>query len=537
MTNRIEKSKAYIYAALAFGLLSDAVSIAVLLLGGIYPTYGLPVFLITALDVVMIVLMRFANPRVRSTIPLYVVYAAAVSGVSFWLAFLYGFYGVDRIMTTFSALIFLGCHVFAALLIALICAGSRINVEKLKKGRRTRLGAGVLLSAIVTAGFVASVFFLGFFGQGFGNRELVYNYDGASDSFVVTGLTRGRAKTVVIPETFDGKPVSAVSVSVFNDETVTGITIEKRSETLTVLFDVKATFDSLRSLKSFRCSKDDIDSIKRQFYEFGSEESFSVANMLAPNDLAEDEVFVSFALERSFTEATGDYLRTWICPKGTVFSLDFDGTTEYSVHTDPDNIEDLEWVYEHNNGVLLNGVYVGETRLDGIPINGNIEGATLRFDRVWRVIFDADNDTVYDLPQEVTRDEIGGEVKDYRYVLQSRADELYGLCDRRTGFSLRFLVGGNECLSFADYLLTHPTLQKDDGSRFGHGDRSSRRFDRFVDPGDHLRGRRFAAVRADGSDRGLHGLLSLGGRRERRFERRFRHAGTAEYPARTGGNL
>ena len=216
----------------------------------------------------------------------------------------------------------------------------------------------------------------------------------------------------------------------------------------------------MQSLKTFHCSKDDIDAIKRQFYELGSEKSFEVANMLLPDDLAENEVFVSFALERSFTEATGDYLSTWIQPKGTVFSLNFDGKTEYSVHTDPENVEDLEWNYLHNNGVILTGVYDEDVRLDGVPVNENVVGAVLHFDRVWQVVFDADNDTVYDLPQEVTCDEIGGEVKDYRYVLLSRADELHGLCDQRAGFSLNFLVDGKDCPSFASYLGSHPNSQK-----------------------------------------------------------------------------
>ena len=457
MTNRIEKSRGFIYAAIVISLLSDVASIGVLIAGGISPIYDLFMIAITAVDLLMFIGMRLSNPRVRSTILLYVIYAVLISGASFTLTFLYGFTYVGKIMTTISAAAFLACHLLTALLTVLICVGSRFDVAKLKRGK---LFLGVLLSLVFTVAYLGSVAYFGFFGQGFGNRELVYAYDEATDSYHVTGLTEGRSRTVVIPETFDMKPVSAVSVSIFSDERITEITIEKRSETLTVLFDDSASFSALKSLKSFKCSKDDIDSIKRQLYEFGSEKSFAVANMLLPDDLAENEVFVSFALERSFTEATGDYLRTWIRPKGTVFSLNFDGTTEYSVHTDPENVEDLEWNYLHNNGVILTGVYDEDVRLDGVPVNENVVGAVLHFDRVWQVIFDDDNDTVYDLPQAVTCDTIDGEVKEYRYVLLSRANELHGLCDRRTGFSLRFLVDGRDCPSFADYLSAHPNSQK-----------------------------------------------------------------------------
>ena len=457
MTNRIEKSRGFIYVAIVISLLSDAASIGVLIAGGISPIYDLFMIGIAALDLLMFLGMRFSNPRVRSTIWLYVIYAALLSGASFALAFIYGFTYVDKIMTTVSAAVFLGCHLITALLTVLICVGSRFEVATLKKGK---LFLRVLLSLVFTVAYLGSVAYFGFFGQGFGNRELIYEYDDATDSYHVTGLTDGKSKTVVIPETFDGKPVSAMSVTIFNDDRIAEITIEKRSETLTLLHDGSASFSALESLKNFHCSKDDIDAIKRQFYAFGSEKSFEVANMLLPDDLAEDEVFVSFALERSFTEATGDYLRTWIQPKGTVFSLNFDGTTEYSVHTDPENVEDLEWNYLHNNGVILTGVYDEDVRLDGVPVNENVVGAVLHFDRVWQVIFDDDNDTVYDLPQAVTCDTIDGEVKEYRYVLLSRANELHGLCDQRTGFSLRFLVDGRDCPSFADYLSAHPNSQK-----------------------------------------------------------------------------
>ena len=453
MANRIEKNRIFIYVAIAISLLSDAFSIAILLIGGIDPIYDLFMIGITVFDLLMIVGMRFSNPRVRSTILLYVLYAAFVSGAVIGMTVLFGFTYVDRIMTTISAAAFLVSHLFTVLMTVLICVGSRFDVKALKKGR---LIVQILLSTVVTAAYVGCVFFFGFFGQGMGNRELLFSYDEATDSYQVTGVTPGRSKKVVIPDSFDGKPVSAVSASIFDDGKITDVTIEKRSERLTVLFSGKESFAALESLRTFNCSKDDVDSIKRQFYAQGTDAGFVAANLLVPSDLAEDEVFISFALDREFTEATGDYLRTWIQPRGTVFSIDFDGTTEYSVHSDPDRVEDLEWSYLSNNGVLLTGVYDGNAKLDGVAITENVVGAVLHYDRVYRVVFDADNDAVYDLPQEITRDKIGGQFKDYRYVLLSRADELFGLCDRRGGFSLRFLVGGSNCPSLATYLRSHP---------------------------------------------------------------------------------
>ena len=91
MTNRIEKSRGFIYAAIVISLLSDVASIGVLIAGGISPIYDLFMIAITAVDLLMFIGMRLSNPRVRSTILLYVIYAVLISGASFTLTFLYGF--------------------------------------------------------------------------------------------------------------------------------------------------------------------------------------------------------------------------------------------------------------------------------------------------------------------------------------------------------------------------------------------------------------------------------------------------------------
>lgn len=449
MEKRSLKNRVYINLAIGISLLSDFFSLVNLVFNGIHFSYDLFMVAITVIDILLLLAMRFSNPRMRSTAAVYSVYAVLLLIAAFGMTFRYGVTYVNKLMPTVSILVFLFSHILCTLLTVAICFMCRNETKSLNK---KRIAVAVALTGIVSAIYVGFIFSTGFFGQGLVSRELIYTLDPWTDTYSVTGVAEGRGGTIVIPDSFDGKQVSCVSAEIFEDVTIQHISFEKRDSELQFLFDPSNSFSLSKNLKSIQCSKENIDAVKAVFYKRSGRDEFAFANLIAPSDLDENEVCVTFSLSREDAEIIGDIPKTWIRPKGTVFPMDFDPSAEFTLHLDARSPEDLEWNYSHNCGWLFTGVGVGKDQLVGKAVNESINGATLQFVRIYRVAFNEDNDTKYEIPKELICDRIGKALKEYKYVLAETADDIYAKCNRREGFELAFLAGGSRQPSLAGYL-------------------------------------------------------------------------------------
>ena len=74
--------------------------------------------------------------------------------------------------------------------------------------------AVAVVLGLLLVGYAAYAFAVGVFGQGSGSRTLTFTADG-DDGYVVSGVVAGRGNAIIIPKSFDGKPVTAVDCSVF----------------------------------------------------------------------------------------------------------------------------------------------------------------------------------------------------------------------------------------------------------------------------------------------------------------------------------
>lgn len=417
--------------------LCDIFVIVALGIGGFDGAYFVCPALLLVLDALFAVCVCLFNFRFRYSIFAaagYFVLAAILMAIT-----LFADLGIggETAATTAAAAAWIVVHA----LVLLSTVASWLHAAKLgvfEKGGIALVAAA--LFALATGFYAFYILQNGFFGQGLHERSLTYVYDEESGTYSVTGVLSGRGNTVVVPETFNGKPVTALSCSAFSAEGVEVVRLA--SDEMLQLTDTDALSDA--EGVTVYTEKATVDGYKQAFYLLAEDAAmpetvFALGNATFPQGLAEDEIYVTFAYsEESYEIAEGKVFETWYGQSGQTLDMSaYEEEFPYAAHTDVLSDEDLHWGYTEAGGYIMT-VPCDE---NGSPIAGralteSVGGAAVEFERIYRVAFAESNDDLYDMPEDYTQTNVGGQTLTYRYAVTGTADALIENFPGRKGFNL-----------------------------------------------------------------------------------------------------
>ncbi len=441
------KSKKWLVVVLASLLaLTDLMAIIAVASGGYASKHLAGPIILLILDVVYVVNAVFSNFRMKYTVRDTTIYAVllVVGSVGVMIGETVG--SGSYIMTTAMGFIWLITHIVAigAIVVAMLFAARY-------KGKKI-----TVLSAVATVAFLAlsitymtSSMVTGFFGQDEGDgRALAYTYNPSGGYYTVVDVLEGRGDYAVIPETFNGKPVTVVDSRIFLTKGVKNYFIEDAKD---------MRFDNLSSLNyalnanldvKLFTAKEDVDYLKTYFHKaaqtsFGAENALhAFANSFAPI-LDEGEVYVTFNYDAStYSLVGGNLIPTWYGEQGDVFSFrsyyEKDSTFSYLAHLDKKKESDLYWNFIYNDGRIMDMPVFDGVMFNGMEIYQSFEH-NVTFDKIYTVSIETDNDRLYEMPESVKRYgyvDDSNVISDCRYVVASTADEFLRSLPERKGFDL-----------------------------------------------------------------------------------------------------
>ena len=439
LTEKMIKSRKWpVLTAAAAAAAADIFAVAVLGVGGFAPLYFIMPCLLLTFDIALIALAALTNFRFRYSAGVAAGYALAAIILSVLGITVCGDSGSGSAITTAATALWMVMHLASAAVIIL----TSLYAAKLKGFNA--VFAVICVAVIVCAAAVYSAFLFdrGFFGQQFGdqNRTLAYTYHSATDSYEVKSALEGKGENVVIPQTFNGKKVSAVSAGLFTQEGVENVYIQADAD-ITVE-DVGLLNNYTGSLPLLYVDKGEIDVFRTNFYAAANEENsdklFSVAANILPCNLDEGEVYVTFKYDReSYGIVEGEILPTWFGRSGEIFDIsEYEEDFPYMLHSDKNSADDLYWCDVNFGGYIFSGpVNDYGAAMTDMRIT---EGMSLQasFERVYRVYIGEDNDEVYETALTYKNTELEGQTLEYRYAVPSTADELLESIPAREGLSV-----------------------------------------------------------------------------------------------------
>ena len=226
VTSQMKNHKIVIFITTALSVLVDAILLISFIIGGFAIYRYIPVIALLTFDVIYFTSSIFTNYRFSYSTKV-LVFHNILTVLATTLQFLLnkGSYNA-RVMTTFATITFLLVHGISLLAIDISAyVTSRNRVFKVSKFGNII----ALLIAIPSLAFsVYFTFTYGFFGQGFGDRVVVYKYNETTDTYTATAIEEGRGKRATIKKLFNDKPVDSIDLSILQDNTIETLTIEDR---------------------------------------------------------------------------------------------------------------------------------------------------------------------------------------------------------------------------------------------------------------------------------------------------------------------
>lgn len=423
------RTKVFLFICLGAMAIIDFAAFVYLTATGAAATFWIFPLLFFIADAIFIVQTAFSNFRFKYTIGEIVFYIlltfiVLMSTVSRHLG------GTVSVFTSTAGTIWCLIHVLsiAAALICYLFTAKRFRSKVLLQSL-----VAIAVSAVCAVTAVAYVVLLvdfGFFGQGSDVRPLAYEYDETSDSYSVTGVLEGNGENAVVPKEFNGKPVTQVSSAIFSSDGIKSVTLECSS-------DVEFTdigYYMNDGLKIYT-DRDKIDEFRRVFFNL----DFDLANSLAPCGLDGDEVYVTFGYDTAaYSQVNGEILPTWIGKKGDKLDISYFKDIPYAAHNDKTSDEDLYWNFNNNKKCIISGIYAGETNILGSEITSDIGGATVEFEKIYRVFPGSSNDTKYAASEGFGFSQNNGAKLDYKLTVAENADKIISGISRE-GFTVNWL--------------------------------------------------------------------------------------------------
>ncbi|MDE7087257.1 MAG: hypothetical protein K2O67_03590, partial [Clostridia bacterium] len=444
VNSRINGNKWLLLCCSACAAIVDIVIIALLFIGGTGGEYLACPFILLALDLIyMAVSLFFTNFRFKYSLSVWISYVALFTvGLAIGIAILFG--GEGTVLTNTAVGLWAFVHIFA-IVCAIVCAlhASRI----LKKGTLAFAVAAIFFAGC--ACYVGYAFTEGFFGQGFGNRVIVYALNDGGESYSAESILYGNGDTVEIPYTFNGKPVTKVGLNIFANESVKKIILHDDVE----FTNNNALANSDFKDKTIHADKEIVNSVRDKLFAYGAnnqvtDSAVNLANSVIPAQLDEDEGYIAFNYPSEAYKTYADKIIPVYL--GKLDEFDFASYTQgydYVSHRESGSVSDYSWAYL-NGGYILSDV-AGEK---GSVINGKVTESTVaqvKFEKVFRVIVESGNDTKYDLHEkqpELCFDKLDGYNVAYKFMTEKTAKGFTDKLIPRKGFSCewRYKSGLNE---------------------------------------------------------------------------------------------
>lgn len=436
---RLRSRKVPVIAAAAVAAIADIFVIAVLGVGGFEGKYfALPSLLLVS-DAVFIAFSVFTNFRFRYAIALFASYGGLTLFLSAIGAVVCRDTGEGSPITTAALVLWLVMHVVSAAVVVLSC----LYAAKLKRTSFTFAAVCMVVILAVAVLYSAFLFERGFFGQQFGSqqRTLMYIYNENTDSYTVNGVMEGKGDTVVIPETFNGKPVDTVEASLFADEDIKSVYIEAEPDIY-----IKNSFELSvyeGELPDVYVDRSDVDDFRENIYADAKDRSsaglFELAAKVVPSGLGDGEVYVTFTYdEEAYDAVGGEIFPTWYGEKGDTFEMsEYEEDFPYVSHMDVTSDADLYWNDVNFGGVVLKAPADSRgTVISDKPLADSVSVKT-SFEKIYKVYIGEDNDDVYESSDSYKYTALVDRTLNFRYVVADTANDLLDAIPQREGLTVQ----------------------------------------------------------------------------------------------------
>ncbi len=348
--------------------------------------------LFALLDALFIFQALFSNFRFKYTVFGIAFYILATAVVLVIMA--YECFTFPEFFTNSASLIWINLHVLT-LVSSLFCYLYSAKRFKAKAALQAVISA--IFTGLCLVGTCFYIFFVigaGVFGQGgVVTRPLVYAFDESTQTYSVVGVLDGSGDNVYVPEKFNDFPVRNVSASIFSAEGIKCVTLDCSPDVGFTDVGLEAVSSELKVC----VPKQNIDKFKDVFYNLDSRSAFILGNSVIPFGLDENEVFVTFSYDSTlFDNLSGKILPTWFGKSGEVFDTNCFSDIDYAQHTDKNSDSDLIWNYNNNDKTIMSSILdEDENNIIGRQITGDITGATVIFEQIYRVFPGESNDAEY----------------------------------------------------------------------------------------------------------------------------------------------
>ena len=392
------------------------------------PLYVFPLALVL-FDVLLVLAVIKSNFRFAYSLLIPIIYS--VITLSLALFTIFSINSVGQIYTDSAKFIFILVRAIISVTVILTAIlGARFN-----KGLNFFAALSFVLCAACSVFYGGFTLSFGVFGQGsLSLRPIVYEYDQASDAFVVNGFINGNSKTAFIPKEFNGKKVIGVGVEeVFYGLDI--VEIEKNEhfnlpnrsvENVEILVD-KDLFENYKNTAALTVMDSDyFDGFS--IYKSEAQERLNLYNAIQPKNA--DGVFITFKYSLDgFNYVDGKPIHAWFGDSGDTFDVNqFSSQFDYVAYSDLSNENMLYACYQDKGYMLI------KPQINGEKVYESQKSILLDFEKVYAVKIGGSNDSVYQIPQQfngVNNDAV-------RYVVKSTANALVSknALPNRLGFDL-----------------------------------------------------------------------------------------------------
>ncbi len=443
----IRSSKWLLLLCAASAAVVDIVIIAMLFAGGEGGEYLACPFLLLIFDLFYFaVSLFFTNFRFRYSMLVWLSYVVLYTvGLFIGLAINLGDGGT--VLSSAAFALWACVHVFN-ILCAVVCALFASRVIK-KAWFALAVAAVFIIGSVAYSGFM---FALGYFGQGTGSRTLVYDYYKDKQEYAVTGVLAGRSDKITVPETFNGKPVTAVSMSLFTES---GVKEFNLPDNVSFIDGLPRNIDMTG--KRINVDKKAVNDYREKFLQYAgglsSESAVKLANATLPVNLAENEGYVAFNYEAAAVNA----LQRNVIPVyvGDLKNFDIGTYTagyDYVQHPDNGSADNYYWAYYNSRYILTD-----------LGVSGNVTESTVadvKFEKVYRINVDNGNDTMYPMREkepELCFDDVYGRT-DYKYLTKPMASDFLDGFKSRKGFTCNWKSGEKTFTDLTEVLADNITI-------------------------------------------------------------------------------
>ena len=288
----------------------------------------------------------------------------------------------------------------------------------------------------------------GFFGQGNirMQRTITYQLDDSESSYIVTGVLKGKGNAVTIPEFFNGLPVTGIDCMLFTNDGLQYVTLDCGAD---IQFLNVSSLNHVNDNIRIETAKIKLDSFRNSFYELAleNEQLLQIANNVYPSDMEDGEVYVTFSYTYDALKLVkGEILPSWFGREGEVFDIyQHAPSVSYIKNSNALNADNLYWCYENQERkIFREAVNSNNENVNNTEISDSMT-LSLKFDSIYQLKFEEDNDTKYEIAEEFTTFATSdGTKREYRLDTRDHIVETISAIPQRNGFELNWFVGSDK---------------------------------------------------------------------------------------------